>query len=244
MKFKNRNGNELEYDFNDVGKNVVVMCHGFSSNRNSKTYTNVANVLAQHNISSFRYDAIGHGESYGNIFDFTVTQSVNDLIDIVINLQDKGYSVSLFGSSAGGMAIIAAMPKLNVRCAVLKAPSIKWLDSWYRKRSPREKWKSDGFCIFNSSRHGALKIGFQLCEDLEQMEDVFETSKTISCPTLIVQGSDDQIDRVEDNRKLHETIPRSRFEVIEGSNHYFHGFEKESSKLVTNFFISHLTKDL
>ena len=61
-------------------KPIIILCHGFSSSKDSRTYLTLQKSLNQKNISIFRIDFYGHGESDGKFEDVTTSLAVDDLI--------------------------------------------------------------------------------------------------------------------------------------------------------------------
>ncbi len=64
--FENNAGRKLCGILNSVDdKKVVILCHGSNSSKESLTYVNFAKRISDINISTFRFDFSGHGESEG-----------------------------------------------------------------------------------------------------------------------------------------------------------------------------------
>lgn len=80
--FKNSKGIKLCAILNnptrDVNRPVIVLCHGFSTSKNSATYVALAERLSEHGISTFRFDFFGHGGSEGNFENITISEAVDD----------------------------------------------------------------------------------------------------------------------------------------------------------------------
>lgn len=69
VNFNNSKGNKLcgilTNPTEDKNKPIIILCHGFSSSKDSSTYTSLAESFTKHDISTFRFDFFGHGESEG-----------------------------------------------------------------------------------------------------------------------------------------------------------------------------------
>ena len=90
---------------------IVLMCHGYTSNKNSCRFAEIAQSLADAGMSSFRFDhpcAVG-GESE-RIGEFRMGNHGDEVEDIrcaVAFLRDQGYDVvCLLGHSKGGTNVI------------------------------------------------------------------------------------------------------------------------------------------
>ncbi len=111
--FKNSKGNKLCGIVNNPSKSkvkpIIVLAHGFSSNKNSGTYTVLTERLAKYNISTLRFDFYGHGESEGRFEDITISEAVDDILQAIKYLKLQGYKkIGLMGSSFGGISSIIA----------------------------------------------------------------------------------------------------------------------------------------
>jgi len=71
--FKNSKGNKLCGILSSVNKDrIIILCHGFSSNKDTQTFPILEKIFNK-NISTFRFDFYGHGESEGKFEDITVS---------------------------------------------------------------------------------------------------------------------------------------------------------------------------
>lgn len=127
--FKNSKGDKLcGILFDPIGnknKPIIVLVHGSpNSDKNSSTNIALTKKLNKNQISSFRFDIFGHGESEGEYQNLTIEEAVNDTNQAIILLRKLGYKkIGLFGSSYGGeAAILTASEKKKLYILVLKCP--------------------------------------------------------------------------------------------------------------------------
>ncbi len=161
--FKNKEGLKLcgiiSNPSDDKGKPVVVVCHGNFSGKDSRTYVSIEKALNQKDISTFRFDFFGHGESEGNIEDLTISQAVRDIESSIEFLKALGYSkIGLLGASFGGVASIMEASKLsNLFVLVLKSPVIDYFQNEFRFRGETgmENWQKLGY-IEHTNRDGKV----------------------------------------------------------------------------------------
>ncbi len=241
--FKNTKGGKLVGILsNPTGgkdKLVVVICHGFDTNKESQTYLLLEKALNKKDISTFRFDFFGHGESDGKFEDITISEAVNGVLNAVGFLKEKGFSkIGLFGSSFGGMAaLLAASKKPGLRLLVLKSPVSDYLGKLLAEEDNADvsEWKKEGF-IWHETKRGKLRLNYSFFEDAEKVSG-FEAAKKINIPTLIVHGSLDNVVPVEQSKKTASLISNCRLEVIEGAGHKYSNpaeFEKMLEQ-VANF---------
>ena len=107
----------------DAQKNypLVIICHGFTGNKDSLLLTSLADELAARGIASIRFDFNGHGKSDGDFQDMTVLNEIEDakkVYDYAGKLPNVT-SISIAGHSQGG--VVASMV-----AGELGAKKIQW----------------------------------------------------------------------------------------------------------------------
>jgi pimeloyl-ACP methyl ester carboxylesterase len=91
---------------------LAVLCHGFLSNKNSKTNHALTDLLVPHRIATFRFDFFGQGESEGPFEKITVTTALTQALAALALVKAKGYrKIALVGSSFGGLIALMAAAK-------------------------------------------------------------------------------------------------------------------------------------
>jgi len=218
----------------------VVLCHGFTTNKESETYLLLEKELNEKGIAVFRFDFFGHGESEGKFENITISEALDDTLRAIDFLKEQGYSkIGLFGSNFGGMAaLLAAAKSPELFVLALKAPVSDYLGQITAKEDKVnvEEWKEKGFVPHQSSRMGLQKLNYSFFEDAGKTSG-FEAAKKINIPTLIVHGSQDKVVPVEQSKKTCSLIENCRLEIIEGAGHKFSNpgeFEK-AVKLIVEF---------
>jgi len=116
--FKNSKGNKLcgilSNPTSKKEKPIIILCHGFSTSKEGRTYVRLEEILNDNGISTFRFDFFGHGESEGKFEEVTTFESVDDIHNAIKFLKKSGYiKIGLVGSSFGGMASIIEAGKTD-----------------------------------------------------------------------------------------------------------------------------------
>src|SRR5437879_12731568 len=103
---------------------LAVRCHGFLSNKNSRTNKTLTELLLPQGIASFRFDFFGQGESEGPFERITVSLAVSQVLAALDLMHSKGYrKLALVGSSFGGLvSILVAAKWTHLICLALKCP--------------------------------------------------------------------------------------------------------------------------
>jgi len=110
------NGHDIATVFHDTNsKDIVIFCHGYRSSTigPNRFFVRAARKLAEHNISSLRFDQYGSGNSEGDFFDSSFADWVATTKVIAQDYLDIGYRVALLGQSMGGSTVIVAASELS-----------------------------------------------------------------------------------------------------------------------------------
>ena len=225
---------------------IIIFAHGFTSHKNSKSYTKILDNLYLANISTFRIDLFGHGESGGDFSEITITKGKNSILAAIKYLKANGYStIGLLGSSFGGIFGIMASSETNdLFCLALKSPVSDWLEIAFPKQDGvLEKWKKDGFINYESEESSS-RLKYEIVEDAKN-NIAFDVALKIRIPTLIVHGNKDDVVPYEDSVKLSKLMPNAVLHTVNGSNHHYSLSAKhfeEMSQALSDFLISESEK--
>lgn len=244
--FKNSKGNNfcgiLSNPTLGKEKPIIILCHGFSSSKDSRTYKKLEEMLNNHQISTFRFDFFGHGESEGKFEDITISEAVDDILNAISFLKKQGYSkIGLIGSSFGGISsIMAASKTKDLFVLALKSPvsNYKEIEMATKTEKQLKEWRGKGYTYYISGDGRKLKLNYTFFEDFES-NNGYEAARKIKIPTLIVHGDEDESVPIEQSRKTANLIQDCKLEIIEGADHRYSNsedFEKMLS-LISSFVI-------
>jgi pimeloyl-ACP methyl ester carboxylesterase len=208
---------------NETEKAIMVLCHGFATSKDGNTYIRLEETLNEKEISIFRFDLFGHGESDGKLEDLTISEAVDDVLCAIRFLKESGYKkIGLLGSSFGGMAsLLAALKRDDLYVLALKSPVSDYPSLLsLRDKEEIEAWKQKGFIYFTSINGEEIKLNYSFYEDAIKA-NAHESAHKIKCPTLIVHGDKDKIVPVEQSKKIARSIENCRLEIIEGADHTY-----------------------
>ncbi|KAI3989287.1 hypothetical protein MKX01_004836 [Papaver californicum] len=101
---KNNYGENLVGVLHETGSTqVVILCHGFQSSKDSRINMSLAEVLTKQGISVFRFDFSGNGESEGTFQYGNYIKEADDLHSVVMHFLGMKHAVSaIVGHSKGG----------------------------------------------------------------------------------------------------------------------------------------------
>jgi len=170
---------------------IVIICHGFSVDKDRPTYTTLAKKLYEGKIASLRFDLFGHGESEGDFADITITEGVDDVLQAIKYVKKLGYTrIGLIGNSFGGGASLIASTKTDDLLALaVISPACDYPEIERARRGDEAiaQWQRDGFLIHRNSRGQEFRLNYSFWEDIQKYL-VYDIADQISIPTLIVHG--------------------------------------------------------
>lgn len=242
--FQNSKGNRLcglLFNTNgDTSKPIIILVHGFSSNKNTSNFVKLKDILDQKGIATFRFDVFGHGESEGKFEDITITEAVDDILQAIKFIQSKGYiKIGLLGSSFGGISSIMAASKTNdLFMLALKSPVSDYWEVEKGRYSEKdlEEWKRQGYRDYEDDGK-VLKLGYAFIDDFKN-NDAYKAAANINIPTLIVHGDADETVPVSQSIKTFKIIPNCKLVLIKGADHrYTEGDQAEQMLKAFSEFI-------
>lgn len=226
---------------------IAVLCHGFLSGKNSSTNNTLTRLLTDRGIATFRFDFFGHGESDGPFEQITNTLAVDQARAALDLVRRKGYRrIGLMGSSFGGLvATLVAAQRTDLACLALKCPVVDFAEELRLEFGEAEmaKWQSTDTVpnIMGGSDRIALRYAFY--EDCLR-RIAYEPARSITAPTIIVQGDRDEHVPLHQSQRLYEALQVKKcMEVLPGADHQFTKGEDftRMTNLIADWLTEHLT---
>ena len=243
---KNSKGNKLcgilSNPTSQEEKPIIILCHGFSTSKDGRTYVRLEEILNKNRVSTFRFDFFGHGESDGKFEETTTSEAVDDIHNVIKFLKDSGYKkTGLVGSSFGGMASMIEAGKTNdLYVLAMKSPVSDYLGMFLARdiEIDIKDWKEKGFIDVTGVNGESRKLNYSFYEDAEKING-YEAAKKIKIPTLIVHGNEDETVPIEQSKRTASLIENCRLEIIEGGDHTYSKAEhfENMLDLISEFII-------
>lgn len=228
---KNSAGENLCGVFQKVNdkKTVVVVAHGFTSNKERNFKRPLCVALNKAGVNAFRFDFAGHGESEGKFSDATYTKEIADLRSVVDHFSRLGFSVGCAGHSQGGaVVILEAAADARVRFVVSIAgvtETPRFFERFCRKRyvegeeAVRKSLAEKGYYEF-VKRDETFRMDKDFFTDIVKYDIEGSVSK-IGVPKMFVVGSSDGERFVLGAKNLHRLAPGSKLVIVKGADHSF-----------------------
>ncbi|XP_038880534.1 uncharacterized protein LOC120072198 isoform X2 [Benincasa hispida] len=215
----NKNGEKLVGILHDTGSaDVVILCHGFRSNKENDISVNLAKTLENEGISAFRFDFSGNGESEGTFKYGNYHGEADDLHAIIQYWRAAGRVISaILGHSKG-------------RYDLKKGIKERLGDDFM------ERIEKEGY-IDVKKKQGAVEyqVTWESLKD-RLNTDMHEACLLIDkeCRVFTIHGSADEIIPVEDALEFDKIIPNHKLHVVEGANHCYTSHQTKLASIVLN----------
>ncbi len=173
---------------------IVVLCHGFLSNKHSNTNRRLTELLVDKGIRTFCFDWFRMGESEGTFADLTVDVCCDQLLQALSLVRSNGYSkIGLVGSSYGGLIATLVdsgdvdLAVLGLKCPVPDFPEMLQLEFG---QEAMKRWQSTGEIPDVTGCDRPIELQYAFFENCLTY-DAYAAARTINIPTLIVHGDQD-----------------------------------------------------
>ena len=217
-EIKNRHGEQLDYTFYEGekgSKNIVVLGHGVTGNKDRPFVVALGEGLAAAGIPALRFSFSGNGTSEGNFTDSTISKEVDDLGAVLDHLNE--YTVCYVGHSMGGaVGVLRASEDKRIQLLVSLAGMVH--TKAFAQREFGDVTPGEGFMWDEPD----CPLSQAYMDDLTQINTVVNLSPQITTPWLLVHGDEDDIVPIEDSRDiLAKANSQAQLITLEGANHVF-----------------------
>ena len=227
---------------------LVIICHGFTANKEHLLLTSLADDLEKVGIASIRFDFNGHGASDGDFQDMTVLNEIEDakkVYDYASALPNVT-SVSIAGHSQGGVVASMVAGELGakkIKAVVLMAPAAVLRDDALRGQLMGVTYDAlnppEYVEIFTP--HGSYKVGRNYIQTA-QVLPIYETAEKFTGSALMIHGTGDIIVPYTYSLSYKKVYARGEVKLLDGVDHSFVGEEARTAEIATEFFAAQLKK--
>jgi pimeloyl-ACP methyl ester carboxylesterase len=210
---------------NEGTDKISILCHGFLSSKTSSTNNALTRMLVGQGIATFRFDFFGQGESEGPFDHITVSLAVEQAHRAIDLMKERGYRhIGLMGSSFGGLvSILTASQRMDLACLALKCPVVDFAEELRLEFGDvgMAQWKATDTIPNIMGGSDRITLHYAFYEDaLRQI--AYAPARSITAPTVIVQGDCDEHVPLHQSRRLYEALPvKKHLELLPGADHQF-----------------------
>jgi uncharacterized protein len=219
-EIKNAHGERLDYSFHAAeknSKNIVVIGHGVTGNKDRPFVVALAEGLARAGIAALRFSFSGNGASGGKFVDSTISKEVEDLGAVLDAL--NGYAVCYVGHSMGGaVGVMRASRDQRIKLLVSLAGMVH--TKAFAQREFGMVKPGEGFMWDEPS----CPLSQAYMDDTARITTVVDRAPQIHVPWLLVHGTADDVVPIQDSHDIFAKAnePKQLIE-IKDSNHVFGG---------------------
>lgn len=198
-------------------RKAILIVHGFAGG----TYDEegLANYLElNRNFDVYQYTLPGHRRNLSKVKSEEWIKSSEDMIEWLIN---KGYNkIYLIGHSMGGVIATYLASKYDeVKKLVLAAPAFHYLDVQNKNLNISESLKSIPKVVKTYGRDEIisrmLKLNISVIREfMTIVRDYYDYPNEITCPTLIIQGKNDNLVPLTSSEYVYNSIKSKNKNII------------------------------
>lgn len=226
---------------------LALLCHGFLSGKNSTTNKTLTRLLNEQGLATFRFDFFSQGESEGPFEAITTTLAIQQTKAALDLVTARSYDkIGLVGSSFGGLiAILTTAQRRDIACLALKCPVVDFAEELLLTFGPEElaRWQDTGTIPNIMGGIERIKLRYGFYEDCLN-HIAYGPAETITVPTLIVQGEQDECVPLHQSHRLHNALrgPK-RLDLLPGADHQFTRGEdfRQMTTSISEWIVSHLS---
>lgn len=203
---------------------LVIVCHGYTGNRNGFEPVPYARSFAMNGIASLRLDFTSNGESDGASTEMTISNLVKDVeavFELALTLDGiDPEEIYLLGCSQGGLVCSLAAAELGgqVRGLILNYPALSIPDS--AREGDFLGTAFDVDALPETLRVFKYTIGSCYLQDAMSI-DVYDTIGAYTGDVLIVHGDKDNLIDISCSERANTIYENSELCVVKGGGHSF-----------------------
>lgn len=223
---------------------MVILMHGFCSNKNFPPVPQMAKALAKEGIASISFDFNAHGKSEGKFIDMTIAGEIEDakaVFDYVCGLPYVT-KIGLLGHSQGGViaGMLAGELESAARrpaCLVQLAAAAVLKDDAIAGQCMGKKYDAANPPEYVSVMFHKLGRKFILAA---QKLPIYETSCRYTGKVCLIHGKSDTVVPYSYSEKYHAGYPHSELHLLDGENHFLGKRRDEVISIATAFLKDNL----
>jgi len=225
----------IHYSKNKTDK-LAILCPGYLDSKDYRGLVGLAEMLQEQKYTVVRFDPTGTWESEGDISDYTMTQYLEDIKNVLgYMLYQPSYKYVLLGghSRGGQMSILYAARDSRISLVLGIMPSAGPTTGEQREEWKRAKIKvSQRDLPDNKDKSIEFKVPFSHVLDRDRYDVVGDVKKVI-VPIILIAGGLDDIVLPEDVKEIFDNANEpKKFLVIPGIGHDYR--HNDSQVLLVN----------
>ncbi len=202
-------------------KELVIICHARTSNKDSRPTTLIADMLSKYKINNFRFDFIACGEASGKISDYTITNMVHNLNDTLYEMKvNYGFETFILIGCSMGARIVSLVDykQFNIKKIILWYGALDYFRTIFNLPSKKEKIaKKKGYYLIEKG----VKLSYDYFVD-ERKYFAYKNLYKWDVPKLFIHGTNDLYVNYKSSLKVSKKCKNSKLILIKNGDHGFH----------------------
>ena len=226
---------------------LVIICHGFTADKNHPLLKSLSDELEARGIASIRFDFNGHGDSDGDFQAMTVLNEIEDAQKVYeyASALPNVKSISIAGHSQGGVVasmVAGQLGSKKIKAVVLMAPAAVLRDDALRGNLFGAHYNAANPPDYvEINNHGLRRVGRDYILTA-QVLPIYETAERFTGAALMIHGKGDVVVPYTYSLSYKKIYKRGEVELLDGVDHSFTGNQKRTAKLAADFFARQLNK--
>ena len=226
---------------------LVILCHGFTADKNHVLLKTLAKYLERRGIASIRFDFNGHGKSKGKFQDMTVLNEIEDAKKVYeyARALPNVTSISIMGHSQGGVVagmVAGELGAKKIKSIVLMAPAAVLRDDALRGNlfgASYNALKPPKYVEINN--HGLRRVGREYIKTAQTLP-IYETAEKFHGKALMIHGTGDVVVPYTYSLSYKKVLKHGEVKLLDGVDHSFRGQERLTAKIAADWFAIQLKK--
>lgn len=220
---------------------LVIICHGFTAEKNQDLLKTLANNLEAYGIASIRFDFNGHGASEGDFEKMTVLNEIEDAKLVYAYARDLPgvTSVSMAGHSQGGVVTSMVAGQLGadkIKCIALMAPAAVLREDALRGNIFTEHYDAINPPEYVELDHrGTKRLGRAYIKTAQTLP-IYETAERYHGKAFMIHGTGDIVVPYTYSLRYQKIYPGSKLRLLKNFDHGFTQDIKKTAKIVADYF--------
>ena len=234
-KIVNRDGENIDYTLHsgdDQVKEIVVIGHGVTGNKDRPFVIELANAIAKTGIHVLRFSFTGNGESDGHFSDSTITKEVEDLESVLKAVCE--YSITYAGHSMGGAVGVLRASRDSRISKLISLAGMVHTEAFAEREFGTEE--PDSGYMWEEEDCPLSKV---YMDDMSTIKTVVNAGSDIKVPWLLVHGSEDDVVPLSDSEDIKKASGSNvDLCVIDGADHVFSNHTSKMTSVVVDWLRS------
>lgn len=216
---------------------MVILMHGFMSDKQDRVISAIASRLREMNIAYIRFDFNGHGASDGDFQDMTVLNEIEDAKKVYEYARSLDFvgDIALFGHSQGGVVASMLAGELGsgeIGRLVLMAPATVLKDNALNGIMFNTRFDPEDLPEYVTVY--GHRVGREYLQTAQTLP-IYETALQYGGPVCVIHGKEDNIVPYSYGVRYSDGYQNAELHLLDGEDHAFSHHLDEAADIAVRF---------